>query len=327
MFSVVIPLYNKAHIIDRTVASVLTQTLRDFELIIVNDGSTDDSLEIIGKYVNDSRIRIVNQENKGVSAARNKGVFEATFNYVAFLDGDDEWLPNYLAKIKEAIELFPNAGMYGCTSWHRNILTGKSEDATLDRYSKKIQQIEFFENPHIMPHTSAVVVSKRVFDKAFIDGEGFPNGMKCCEDLTCFYRIAFYAPLVYIGFPLGIRNSGVLGQITEVGREERFRLLLHVINFYNLTYKSWCSSIDKNVAYIIFLRYDLRGRIMAALRDKDYATVNYILTELDSNILNLFPKLELNIYSNKKLNIYAKGYIYFTKLIWRRNGYPRVGHS
>jgi glycosyltransferase involved in cell wall biosynthesis len=327
MFSVVIPLFNKAHIIDRTIASVLTQTLRDFELIIVNDGSTDNSLEITQKYLTDSRIKIINQENEGVSAARNKGILEAKFNYVAFLDGDDEWLPSYLAKIKEAIELFPNAGMYGCSSWHRNILTGKSSNATLNRYSGKTQEIDFFENPHIMPHTSAIVVSKKVFDQAFINGEGFPVGMKVCEDITCFNRMAFYAPLVYIGHPLGIRNSGVLGQITELSREERFRLMLHVINFYNMTYSCWFGLKDRNKAYIIFLKYDLRGRMMAALRDKDYKTINYILTELDSKIINLLPQLELNIYRNRKLNFYAKVYIYFTKLMWRRKGYPKVGHS
>jgi len=327
MFSVVIPLYNKSHIIDRTIVSVLTQTITDFELIIVNDGSTDNSLNIIQKYLTDPRIKIVNQVNQGVSVARNNGVSVATFDYIAFLDGDDEWLPGYLAKVKEAIELYPNAGMFGCTSWHRNIVTGKSKNATLNRYRGKIQQIEFFENPHIMPHTSAIVVSKFFFNLTFKNGEGFPIGMKCCEDLCCFNRMAFRAPLVYIGFPLGIRNSGVFGQITMLSNEERFKLLVYVVNFYNLTYNSWFNLKEKNVFYITFLKYDLRGRFMSALRINDYKTINYILSGLDNDIVGLFPEFELNFYKKKKLNFIAKCYIYFTKLNWRRKGYPIVGHS
>lgn len=327
MFSVVIPLYNKAHIIDRTISSVLTQTISDFELIIVNDGSTDNSIDVVHKYLKDARIKIINQFNQGVSAARNKGVLEAKFDYVAFLDADDEWLPGFLAKVKQAIELYPSAGMYGCTSWHRNIITGKSGNATLDRYNGKIQQIDFFENPHIMPHTSAMVVSKKIFNQVFSNGEGFPFGMKCCEDYSCFYRIAFYAPLIYIGHPLGIRNSGVFGQITGLSKNERFKLLVHVVNFYNLTFKTWNNLEEKNIIFKIFLMYDLRHRIMAALRDKDYKTISYILLELENDIINLFPQFELSMYKNKKLNFCSKCYIYYTKLLWRRKGYPRVGVS
>jgi glycosyltransferase involved in cell wall biosynthesis len=327
MFSIVIPLYNKAHIIDRTIASVLTQTISDFELIIVNDGSTDNGLDVIQKYLIDPRIKIISHDNQGVSAARNRGVSESKFDYIAFLDGDDEWLPGFLAKVKEAIEIYPKAGMFGSTSWHRNIIEGNSSDATLNRYKGKIQQIEFFENPHIMPHTSAIVVSKKIFNQVFLNGEGFPVGMKCCEDFSCFYRMAFNTPLVYIGYPLGIRNSGVFGQITGLNKEERFKLLRHVVDFYNITHRSWVNLEVKNNNYIIFLKYDLRHRILASLRVNDFKTINYILTELDTNIVNLFPKFELSLYLNGKLKFYAKCYIYFTKLLWSRKGYPRVGHS
>jgi glycosyltransferase involved in cell wall biosynthesis len=325
MFSIVIPLYNKAHLIDRTIASVLTQTITDFELIIVNDGSTDNGLEIIEKYLIDVKIKIVNQANQGVSAARNRGVLEAKYNYIAFLDGDDEWLPGFLNKVLEAIVLFPNAGMYGCSSWHRNIVNGGSENATLNRYNGKIQQIEFFENPHIMPHTSAMVVSKKVFNQVFSNGEGFPVGMKVCEDLSCFYRIALYAPLIYIGFPLGIRNNNVFGQITGLSDEDRSKLMLHVVDFYNLTYNCFCKLQEKNKDFIAFLMYDLRHRIVTSLRSKDYKNINYILTGLDSTILGLFTRLEIVMYSNEKLNFFSKCYIFYTKLLWRRRGYARVG--
>ena len=104
MFSIVIPLYNKAHTIERTLSTVLNQSFKEFEVVIVNDGSTDNSEEVIRNFTSDSRIKIINQENQGVSAARNKGVSLSSFEYVAFLDGDDEWLPDYLLKMKEVAD-------------------------------------------------------------------------------------------------------------------------------------------------------------------------------------------------------------------------------
>lgn len=89
-FSIVIPLYNKEKSITTTINSVLNQTCGDFELIIVNDGSTDTSLEIV-QSIKDERIRIINQKNGGVSSARNQGIIEAKFDWIAFLDADDLW--------------------------------------------------------------------------------------------------------------------------------------------------------------------------------------------------------------------------------------------
>ena len=90
MFPVVIPLYNKEVYIKNTLNSVLAQTIKDFEIIVVNDGSTDKSAEVV-KSLSDPRIRLINQVNAGVSVARNRGINEAKADLIAFLDGDDEW--------------------------------------------------------------------------------------------------------------------------------------------------------------------------------------------------------------------------------------------
>ena len=90
--SVIIPLYNKVADILATVQSVLEQSFSDFELIVVNDGSTDGSEQVIKELIEDhSNVRLVNQENQGVSAARNRGILEASGEYVALIDGDDIW--------------------------------------------------------------------------------------------------------------------------------------------------------------------------------------------------------------------------------------------
>src|SRR5699024_6424946 len=99
MFSIVIPLYNKELSITNTLQSVLNQTFTDFEVVIVNDGSTDNSVEKVEAF-NDPRIRLIHQANAGVSAARNKGIEEANYDWISFLDADDLWMENHLSILK-----------------------------------------------------------------------------------------------------------------------------------------------------------------------------------------------------------------------------------
>lgn len=96
MISIIIPLYNKATSIKRTIHSVLSQSYTDFELIIINDGSTDNSAEIVNKQFYDKRIRYIYQDNAGVSSARNRGIKEAIGEWILFLDADDILYPNAL---------------------------------------------------------------------------------------------------------------------------------------------------------------------------------------------------------------------------------------
>lgn len=111
MFSVVIPLYNKELSIQNTIKSVLQQSFQEFEIVVVNDGSTDASVARV-EEIDDSRIRVVHQKNQGVSAARNKGVAEAKFSWIAFLDGDDLWKTNHLEEIKKMMCVFPKEKVY-----------------------------------------------------------------------------------------------------------------------------------------------------------------------------------------------------------------------
>lgn len=94
--SVVVPMYNKEEYIGRCINSILHQTLQPYEVIIVNDGSTDASLEILQQYTN---VKIINQVNAGVSAARNAGIACTKGTHIAFLDADDEWMPTFLKEI------------------------------------------------------------------------------------------------------------------------------------------------------------------------------------------------------------------------------------
>ena len=324
MFSVIITLYNKAHMIEGTLNSVLDQTFKDYEVIIIDDGSTDNALEIINRNEKYSAFRIIKQLNQGASVARNNGIANSKFNYVALLDGDDEWTPIFLETISKAILEYPIAGIYGTSSWHKNILTGEKSDGTPLKYKGKTQIFDFFENPVQMPHTSAIVLNKKIFNSVFVNGEGFPSGMKVCEDWACFYRIAFDSSVVYIGYPLGIRNNNVKGQITSASKLERTYFLTHIIKFYNLTYTSWENSKTKPKKYKRFLVFELRGRVIGYLITKDYNTLNNLLNGLIPGCRNELNKFELKIYSNLNLRYLSLCYIYYTKISWRINKFKNI---
>ena len=116
-FSVIIPLYNKAPYVRKALESVCAQTYQDYELIVINDGSTDNSAIVADEYLKATDsidYKIINQTNAGVSAARNTGVAASTGDYVAFLDADDWWEPTYLERMAQLIEDYPDAGLYAC---------------------------------------------------------------------------------------------------------------------------------------------------------------------------------------------------------------------
>lgn len=113
LFSVIIPLYNKENYVQQTIESVLQQTFADFELIVVNDASTDKSVAIVSQ-ISDVRIKLVeNPKNSGLSTTRNHGISKASGEIIALLDADDLWLPTFLETIKNLYETFPEASIYG----------------------------------------------------------------------------------------------------------------------------------------------------------------------------------------------------------------------
>jgi glycosyltransferase involved in cell wall biosynthesis len=111
--SVIVPLFNKANYVARAIRSILAQTLTEFELLVVNDGSTDGGEQVVATFT-DPRIRLLHQPNAGPGAARNRGLAEARGEYVAFLDADDEWLPEYLASGIRILDNVPEAASVTC---------------------------------------------------------------------------------------------------------------------------------------------------------------------------------------------------------------------
>ncbi|WP_456379205.1 glycosyltransferase family 2 protein [Lutibacter sp.] len=323
MFTVVIPLYNKAHTIERTLKSVINQTYTNFEVIIVDDGSTDNGVETINKLTNDTRIKIIQQENQGVSVARNIGVANAKYEYIAFLDGDDTWESKYLETIFEIINKYPECGMICCATYYKDDQTGNIGLRIAKKYKNKITEINFFENPHTFFQTSATVISKNIFNKT----TGFPIGMRKNEDFVLFFSVALLTKTVYCGIPLTTYYGNIKGQATTVNQLDRNKTDLDVIERFNQTYKLWNSLERKNNTFKIFLKYEFRHIILTSIRQNDFNKIELFLKNIDSDILKLFPYLEIENYKKKhrkKLNTY---YLFITKTIWRMRGFPRVGQQ
>ncbi|MHC4326943.1 MAG: glycosyltransferase family 2 protein [Planctomycetota bacterium] len=111
LVSVIIPTYNREALVCRAIQSVLNQTYQNFEIIVVDDGSSDNSAKTV-RTINDYRIKVFSQKNCGVSAARNKGIELATSDFIAFLDADDEWTPKFIETVLKLKDKFPQAGAY-----------------------------------------------------------------------------------------------------------------------------------------------------------------------------------------------------------------------
>lgn len=196
MISVVIPLYNKKESIAHTLECVLKQTYQDFEVVVVDDGSTDGSAEIV-EGVNDGRIRLIRQENGGVSAARNRGIKEAKSEYIAFLDADDEWKPDHLETLVGLIEKYPQCGAYSTNYEFNqgekvkptilNKIPFDGEDGVLSNY------FEVASCSHPPMWTSAVCVKKSLMNEI----GGFPIGIAAGEDLLTWARIAVKTKWAY----------------------------------------------------------------------------------------------------------------------------------
>ncbi len=208
LFSVIIPLYNKAPYVRKTIESVLGQTLGDYELKIIDNGSSDGSSEIVAGFT-DQRIRTVRlEENVGVSNARNKGVEMATAPYIAFLDADDWWEPTFLEEMSGLIKRHPDAGIYGTGYYIVKNSKKRLAPIGVDEgfVEGEINYCAVYAKTLCMPLTSiSVAIPRAVFDES----GGFKPHLKLGEDFDLWIRIALKHKAVLLNKPLSNYNQDV----------------------------------------------------------------------------------------------------------------------
>jgi glycosyltransferase involved in cell wall biosynthesis len=204
MFSVIIPSYNKIDFIEKSIQSVLNQTLSDFEIIVVDDGSSDGSPELLKKYLTRySNIQVIFQENMGVSMARNNGAKVAKNEYLAFLDADDWWEYSFLEKMKSLIEHYPNAGLY--SSNFSIVKNGQSIKSKFNIESGYIDYFKSYVNDGFRQpiNSSSVVIPKTVFNEM----AGFCSDIKIGEDFYLWVKIAITQKVAYLNKNLSNYNQ------------------------------------------------------------------------------------------------------------------------
>ena len=232
------PLYNKAAYVKKALNSVVAQTCSDWELIVVDDGSTDESATVvtewlqvlyhkgtIGKAVTGYRlqgdyfvhaqhphIKVIRQPNQGVSVARNNGVAASAGNYVCFLDADDWWAPAFLEEMKKLIIGFPEAGIYAAAYYyHKN----NRDEVRMNVPTGYINYFAEYAKGGAMPlGTGAVCVPRAVFDEC----GGFKPGIKLGEDFLLWVTIAMAHKVAFLMKPLAYYNQDVEAATRGIGR-------------------------------------------------------------------------------------------------------------
>lgn len=205
-FSIIIPLYNKAPYIRKALETVCAQTYRDYEIIVVNDGSTDDSVVVAESYLQHAEgicYTIISQDNAGVAAARNRGVKHASGQYMAFLDADDWWEPDYLARMAELIADYPQAGLYACNYVYYK--PGKTHVALKCQTGYINYAKAYYEGSAMPIWTGATIMPKTVLEEM----GGFPLGIKLGEDFLLWVKTALHYKVAFLNEPLAYYNNDV----------------------------------------------------------------------------------------------------------------------
>lgn len=227
MISVIIPLYNKEGLVTRAITSVVAQQYPDYEIVVVDDGSTDNSVAEVRQFAAGNRIdnlRIIRQSNAGVAAARNRGIEEARGAYVAFLDADDVWKPGYLKAMESLAAKYPRCSVFASNYENmspegevfRNRLNGvpfEGSTGVIDNYFSMAAA----SDPPVW--TSAVMVRRDAIRRI----GGFPTGIKSGEDLLTWATLATCHGVAYCMEPLAIYYRGYSNPrppeaVDEVGR-------------------------------------------------------------------------------------------------------------
>jgi len=213
--SVVIPTYNRGWILKAAVDSVLAQDFKDFELIVVDDGSTDNTSDLLASY--GRSVRVFFQRNKGVSAARNRGIAEAYGPLIAFLDSDDLWLPGKLSAQVEFFNKAPDALICQTEElWIRNGIRINPKK----RHKKPSGMIFEPSLALCLVSPSAVMMRRSLLDTV----GGFDETLPACEDYDLWLRISCRFPVHLIDTPLIVKRGGHDDQLSSTAGLDKFRI-------------------------------------------------------------------------------------------------------
>lgn len=281
-FSVVIPLFNKALHIEETLQCVINQSLDDFEVIIVDDGSTDASVSVVKKF-NDQRIKLIQQENKGAPHARNRGINQASSTYIALLDADDLWEPNHLSELQKTILKFRSADLF-CNAYALKLSNNFTHNACFNLAScQQISMIEdYFEASYIHPiaWTSAVAFSK----SSFLKLGGFDTQILSGQDLDLWIKYGLHCKIAFNPVVTACYDKTVSDSLSkENHRLQKYALFNRFVHEEN-NHKTLKKYLDLNrYSVAIHCKYH-----------NDQSTLKLLKSAISSSSLNFKQRLLLN---------------------------------
>ncbi len=284
-FSVIIPLYNKEKHIKDTLNTVLAQTFKDFEVIVVNDGSTDGSEAEVDK-IKDDRIKVFSIENHGVSNARNYGVKQASSDFIVLLDADDFWKTNHLENLNQLQNKFPNCGLYATAYEH--LFNSRIAPANYYKISKQANWSgileDFFESSYIncIASSSSVMIPKNVYETV----EGFNPLYNSGEDIDLWIRIALKYPVAFSNEVSVIINRTADNQASKKSINARKHFDLDMFT-EEMNHKSLKKYLDMN-RFSIGIQHKLVGNDLEAKK---------VISKINLNNLNAKQRLLLQMNS------------------------------
>ena len=283
-FSVIIPLYNKENYVENTLKSILNQTFTDYEVLIINDCSTDSSLAKVTPSLSDKVTLIHHNNNKGLSATRNTGVINSKSDYIVFLDADDLWKPCFLETIHRLIKKFPEARIFGTN--YEEVYKNKSffphngSDSLGNNYEGYINFFKINTKQGIYNHGS-VCIHKEVYKKVgYYDIE-----IKFSNDIDFNIRANYHFKFAY-------SNTIQMQYLVEVENQITRNSILHKkIPDYD-KYEAWTKTNPDLKKHLDFFRYVLAKKLK---RDGDLYDWKKIILSIDMVNLNWKQKLMLKL--------------------------------
>ena len=272
MISVIITTYNRSHYILRAIHSVLNQTIENYEIIVIDDGSTDNTADVLVSLIQTKKIKYFYQQNNGVSAARNAGVQFSQGEYLAFLDSDDEWNPD---KLKSQLDFLQTNNqfriVYTDEIWMRNNI--RVNQKTIHKKSGGNIFRACIQQCLIAP--SSVFMEKKLFEEM----RGFDESYLVCEDYDLWLKISSLYHIGHINEPLIIKYGGHEDQLSR----KYFAMdLWRIKSMANILKMRTLNNEDKE-----FVIASLKSRAsilqLGNLKHnniKDYAIVDQIITEI-----------------------------------------------
>ncbi|MGV1011746.1 MAG: glycosyltransferase family 2 protein [Flavobacterium sp.] len=283
-FTIILPLYNKEKFVENTLKSILNQTFTDYEVLIVNDCSTDESVDKIKPFLSESIKLLEHSENKGLSASRNTGIKKANANYITFLDADDVWKPTFLETIHQLVKDFPEAKIFGTNyeEVYSNIIVSPINFSNIID-SNDAQIIDFFKynlGQGIYNHGS-VCFHKSVYEKAGL----YDETIDFAEDIDFNIRANYYFKLAY-------SNTIQMQYFMETGAQlTRSSILNKRLPDYD-KYDAFANGNTTVAKYLAFEKYVLAKHIKA---DGGYELYKKMSSKIDYKYLNWKQKILLKL--------------------------------